>query len=242
MKKNQKKDFWYLDHQGIRGLEFERKEFSRKDRASENGSLKGKKLGLKFAVKAMGEIFGSERAKSYALYSASSGRHGSPDKGMEQTLNRVMNYLAGQDALVSVAEIDELLGIEETALPAFCTAGLQFLLDTKFYLESSMARTVTQGDKDGIIELIMKNKFVVLRADQGGSSLRRPRWQRITMGAGLGKWASVYLNEKGNPEFGKPSALDTLLRTSIDTPVRLNFFGHVIKAGTSLYIKPFAIW
>jgi len=236
------KRYWYFDHQGIASLDFQSKEF-RDAKRQGKGSIKGKQLGLQLALKAMGEIFGSARAKSFALYSTA-GNHSVTDPVGKNArhLNKLLKYLTDRDALVLIERVDDFLKTEETALPLFCIARLKFLLDTKFYLESSMARSAPHGDKEGIIDLIIRNKFVVLRADLDESSTRRPRWKRITMGAGLVKWAFTHLNENGNPEFERSSDLAGLLRTSIDQPILRDFFGHVIKAGTSLYIKPFAIW
>ncbi len=242
--KKKEKKFWYLDHTGIMGLVSQCERFTKEGRTVAKGALKGKELGLQLAVKSMGTIFGSESAKTYEMYSGTTGRK-KPEysaENTEQLLTRVTNYLKRKKGLVSFKGVDEFLKIDEAALPLFCTASLRFFLDSKFYLESSMARNVTDGIKNGIVELIIKNKFIVLRADLEGVPLNHAKWQKVTMGASLAKWTSVYLNEKGNPEFGKTSDLALLLRTSIDEPIDLGFFGHMIKAGTSLYIKPFAIW
>ena len=235
--------YLYLDHKGIVSLVSQCEELREQGRAGMNAPLTGKELGLQLAVKSMGAIFGSENSKNYELYITTAGHPTkTASKKAEQFLNQVTDYLKEQKGLVTLEKIDEFLAIAETALPLFCMASLKFRLDTIFYLESSMARAMTAGDKDGIIALIIKNKFVILRADLEGALRHKSNWQKITLGAGLGKWCSVYLNEGGHPEFGKTSPLADLLRASIDGPITLSFFGHMIKAGTSLYIKPFAIW
>lgn len=130
-------------------------------------------------------------------------------------------------------------------LPLFCIAELRFNLDDDYYLEKTDPYILLSEKKcptNYLIELIKKEKFVLFKADLPIEFSCRQKWKRVVLGASLEKWPSVHIDDEGNADFGRTSHLALLLRASVESPVSLNFLGHVTKMGSSLYIKPYAIW
>lgn len=244
---NKIKNYWYIDEKGVIALIAQCKEYFEEERVIAKHKTQDRKASFKLAVKALAAIFGSASADAGIEQNISRGEHHAFrfSQKTEQQLNELINHLIDSDQVCFFENIVAFLEIKKEKLPLFCIAELRFTLDDDYYLEKTDPYVLLSEKKhptEYLVELIKKEKFVLFKAELPIEFSYGQTWERVVLGASLEKWPSVHIDDKGNADFGRISHLAILLRGSVESPVNLKFLGHVTKMGSSLYIKPYAIW
>jgi hypothetical protein len=166
-------------------------------------------------------------------------------------LEHVVTYLYRKE-MVREINFQSFPSIEKGNLPFFAISNLPFKLDSTFYIRDDdfcykiNDKKVFIGSADFLDmleERVNRYKAVVFELDKNSCNLKESCWDKVFMGGGLGKWRNTYFNENGEPILpGRTGHLPMILRESMCNPISWKSFGFVLKARTSLYIKPFAIW
>lgn len=240
------KEYWYIDEKGILSLVSQCSEYLEEEKASEQSTSKERKTKLHLAIKALAAIFGSASADTGIEQNIANKQQDSFKyiKRTEQHLKNVIKYLLENNQLTEINNIKQLIGLGQDRLPLFCVARIDFLLDTEYYFENNPHVSLLPNNivSSQIVELILKEKFILFKADMGQCKSISNKWQRIVLGASLEKWLAARIDSNGAPYIGRTSHLSGILRESVISPINIKFLGHVTKMGTSLYIKPYAIW
>jgi hypothetical protein len=241
------KNYWYIDEKGVLSLVSQCNDYFEEEKTSIQSSSKARKSSLNLAIKALAAIFGSASVNTNIEQNISNGQQQAYrfTKKAEQHLDQIIEYLKKRGQLSVFNEVENFIDIAEENLPLFCIASISFYLDKEYYLEhdeSYSSLLPNNNLSSQITELIKIEKFILFKADLDKCLLPSHKWQRVVLGASLEKWLSVRVDSNGAPSFGKTSHLALLLRESVSSPININLLGHVTKMGTSLYIKPYAIW
>ncbi len=239
-------EYWYIDEKGILSLVAQCNEYLEEERSYVKSKSNEKKTGLHLAIKAIAAIFGSVNVKTDISQNISRGFQETTKiiKRAEQHLSDLIDKLNQNGQLSFFKNINELLLAKEAELPLFCIASIDFLLDKEYYLEKDESYSLLLPNNNlsnNVSDLIKKEKFVLFKANIEEHSFPALNWQRVVLGASLEKWMCIRI-DNGIPDFGKTSHLGIILRESLSSPIKIKFLGHVTKMGTSLYIKPYAIW
>lgn len=240
------KEYWYIDEKGILSLVSQCNEYLEEEKASQQSTSKERKAKLHLAIKALAAIFGSANAETDIEQNIANRHQDSIKyiKRTEQHLENVIKYLLDNNQLTEISNIDQLIDLDQDMLPLFCVARINFLLDKVYYFEKNPHVSLLPNNNisSQIVELILKEKFILFKADIGQCKSISSKRQRVVLGASLEKWLAARIDSNGSPYIGRTSHLSGILRESVTSPINIKFFGHVTKMGTSLYIKPYAIW
>ena len=241
------KNYWYIDEKGVLSLVSQCNDYFEEEKTTTKSTSEERKPGLNLATKAQAAIFGSASISTNVEQNISKGQQQAYrfTKKAEQSLDQIIEYLKKVGQLSVFNGIEQFVDIAEENLPLVCMASISFYLDKEYYLEhdetySSLLPNYNLSSH--ISELLKKEKFILFKADLEKCLFSSNKWQRVVLGASLEKWESVRLDNNGVPSFGECSPLAIILRDSVSSPININLLGHVTKMGTSLYVKPYAIW
>lgn len=228
------RNFIYLDSKGIESLHAQLSELSEKERRTseqENKSTSGKgKLVLNIIMGIFGgggeteltQTRGSEAVTERILF-----------KTDEQKLTDIENALSKEDSKeeFNIVTAEDLAKMPAESCPIFIKGDLPF--------------TTSKSYGTDIIEEINKTQNITFELDQKSPSGVFSIWGRILMGGSLIKFGgtgNTVFNSAQNGRIGEVGHLAIALRCMSEESKKLGVFGFIQKAGSNLYIKPYAIW
>jgi hypothetical protein len=218
--------FIYLDPEGIRSLYAQLSEFSERERRASEQKKKSTSGKGQLNLKVIAGLFGGS-AETELTQSRDSEvlTERKLIKEDEQKLVEIETALSERGSLLEVNTINILAYISVDRLPAFIRGRLP-LTTRGFY------------DKDTVKE-VMDSQTVTFRLYITDKSCL---WPLISMGGSLSKFIGVDVRENGTAIMGYTSHLAIMLRALESEPHDLGVLGQIHKTGSSLYIKPYAIW
>lgn len=228
------RNFIYLDSKGIESLHAQLSELSEKERHTseqENKSTSGKgRLALNIIMGIFGgggeteltHTRGSEAVTERILF-----------KTDEQKLADIENALSKKDSTedFKIVTADSLVKMTAESFPIFIKGDLHF--------------TTSKSYGTDIIEEINKTQNITFELDQKSPSGVFSIWERILVGGSLIKFGgtgNTVWEAAQNGRIGNTSHLAITLRCMSEESKKLGVFGFIQKAGSNLYIKPYAIW
>ena len=218
--------FIYMDSEGIRSLYAQLSKLSERERRASEQKKKSTSGKGQLNLKVIAGLFGgSAETELTQTRNSEVLTERILIKEDEQKLVEIESALSEKGSLLEANTVNILAYIPIDHLPAFIRGRL--LLTTRgFY------------DKD-IVKEVLDSQTVTFRLDITDKFCL---WPLIRMGGSLSKFTGAGVKENGTAIMGYTSHLAILLRALETDPLYLGVLGQIHKTGSSLYIKPYAIW
>jgi hypothetical protein len=223
--------FLYLDSRGINSLHSQLSEFSEKERRDSEQKKKSTSGKGRLCLKIFSGIFNGTGETELTHTSDSEAQtERTLFKTEEQRLVEIETAISKIDSLLElkIVTVGKLAKISVESLPMFIKGKLPF--------------TVKGSSDIDIVEEINNAQFITFELDQSSLLEGFSLWPRISMGGSLSKFKDAQETGNGKWRIGLTSHLGIMLREFQIRPHNFGIFGQVQQTGSSLYIKPYAIW
>ncbi|MDO8727913.1 MAG: hypothetical protein Q7J35_17825 [Candidatus Methanoperedens sp.] len=222
--------FLYLDSRGINSLHSQLSEFSEKERRDSEQKKKSTSGKGRLSLKIFSGILNATGETELTKTSDSETQTGKTSfKTEEQRLVEIETAISKIALLeLKIVTVGKLAKISVESLPMFIKGKLPF--------------TVKGSSDIDIVREINNAQFITFELDQSSLLEGFSLWPRILMGGSLSKFKDSQETGNGKWRIGLTSHLGIMLREFQIRPHNFGIFGQVQQTGSSLYIKPYAIW